>query len=104
LRFEDRVDLIVQKVAKYNPVTEKKESVEKILPNIPCNSSALSRERVLAEFGEAYKDITVVRFNHELDVIPTHALLRDRRYRVADVRTYRHKTSIYLHEELLNEN
>ena len=104
MRFEDRIDLVVQKVAKYNPVTEKKESVETILPNIPCNSSALSRERVLAEFGEAYKDITVVRFNHELDVVPTHALLRDRHYRVADVRTYRHKTSIYLHEELLNEN
>ena len=104
MRFEDRIDLIVQKVAKYNPVTEKKESTEMILSNIPCNSSALSRERVLAQFGEVYKDITVVRFNHELDIIPTHALLRNRRYRVADVRIYRHKTSIYLHEELLSGN
>lgn len=102
MRFEDRIDLIVQKVAKYNPVTEKKESTEIILPNIPCNSSALSRERVLVEFGEAYKDITVVRFNHELDIIPTHAILKGLRYRVADVRVYRHKTSIYLHEELLS--
>lgn len=102
MRFDERIDLIVQKVAKYNPVTERKEGIETLTPAIPCNADALSRERVLLEFGESYKDIKVVRFQHELGFTPTHAILNGLRYKVVDARVYRHKTSLYLHEELLN--
>lgn len=92
---------IVESAAKYNPITKKKEVVNKVHDSLPCNINALSRERVKLEFGETFKDITVVRLPHKIDFVPTHAMIRDIDYKVVNVRQYDgHSTSIFLSEEI----
>lgn len=99
MRYKDRVVFIVAKVEKYNPISKKKETEKKYYEELPCNINALSRERVKLEFGESYKDITIVRLPHAIDFVPTHAMIRDIDYKVVNVRKYdEHVTSVFLSE------
>lgn len=104
MRYSERVDLIVEELGKYNPLTKKKEVVQKTYTNVPCNVNRLTRERTQLEFGEMAKDMSVVRLPKQLRFEPTHVFLKGRKYKIMDIRVYDRSTSLFVSEVLCNGN
>ncbi|AAX90748.1 minor head protein [Staphylococcus phage 187] len=102
MRYSERVDLVVEEISKYNPLTKKKEVTQKAYSNLPCNVNRLSRERTQLDFGEMAKDVSVVRLPKQLKFEPTYVLLKGRKYKVIDIRVYDHSTSLFISEVLSN--
>ncbi len=104
MRYYSRATLVIEQQNRYNPLTKKKEVVQKTYSNVPCNVNRLSRERTQLEFGEMAKDMSVVRLPKQLRFEPTHVFLKGRKYKIMDIRVYDRSTSLFVSEVLCNGN
>jgi hypothetical protein len=96
LRLSDRVIFSLEEQGKYNPKTSKHEKREVIYDSIPCNLSPISTQRLVLEFGDISRKISIVRVKGRYDKLVSHAHINGVKYKVIRPIFHRHDTAFYV--------
>lgn len=96
MRLSDRVIFSLEEQGKYNPKTSKHEKREVIYDSIPCNLSPISTQRLVLEFGDISRKISIVRVKGRYDKLVSHAHINGVKYKVIRPIFHRHDTAFYV--------
>ncbi|WP_256934045.1 hypothetical protein [Mammaliicoccus sciuri] len=82
----------------YNPKTSKYEKRQLIYDEIPCNLSPISTQRLVLEFGDISRKISIVRVKVKgrYDKLVSHAHINGVKYKVIRPIFHRHDTAFYV--------
>lgn len=99
MRYNDRVQFLYETKGLYNTQTSKYDVISKNVGELmACNLNPLSTERVMLEFGDIKRDISVLRLQGTFDKEVTHCLVRGAKYVVLRHVAYTHDTVYYIEQ------
>lgn len=96
MRLSDRVTFLCEEQGDYNPKVSKYEKRQLIYDEIPCNLSPLSTQRLVLEFGDISRKISIVRVKGRYNEIVSHTFINGVKYKVIRTIPYRHDTAFYV--------
>ncbi|GEM_PF-722958 len=106
MRLKDRVIFSLEESRSYNPKTSElyRYEISDEYNAVPCNINPISTKRLLLEFGDLSKKISIIRIKGRHDDAVSHAYVNNVKYKIIRSVLHRHDTVFYVERVGNNEN